>query len=84
MIEQIKMLEYHTQLLAHLIDITVLIHDIVAVKEDFAGSGLLQTVEAAQEGTFAGTGRTDDNDTFTLLNMAVDVLQYLKITKVLF
>ena len=78
------MLEYHAELLAYLVDITVLVHDIVAVEKDLSVCRFFQPVEAAQEGTFAGAGRADDNDTFTLLNMAVDVLQYLKIAKVLF
>ena len=62
------MLEDHAHLLAMLVDVDALIRDIHAVKPDVAAGRLLEPVEAAQEGRFAGAGRADQGDDLALVD----------------
>ena len=54
-----------------------------AVDDDGAAGGLLQTVEAAQEGALAGAGGADDADDLAFFHGTVDALEDLKGTEAL-
>ena len=45
------------------------------------GGDRFQPVQTAQKGAFAGTARTDDADHFLLLDVHVDIFQYLVFTE---
>ena len=75
------MLEYHTHMLADLIDVGMRIGDILAVKNDLAGGRHFQKIHAAQEGRFTGTGRPDDNHLFSRCNMLVDIFEDMVVAK---
>ena len=63
--EQVEMLEDHTHILAVVIDVQRVIRDHLILEADGAGRRRFQQVEAAQEGTFSGSGRTDNEDSFS-------------------
>ena len=54
------------------------IGDHLAVDHDLAGRRHVEQVEAAQEGAFAGSGRTDDDDLLPFIDVRVDVAQHLE------
>ena len=53
-----------------------------AVDEDVAGGRLLQVVDAAQQGRFAGAAGADDHDHLPGLDVEVDAAQRLHLAKV--
>jgi hypothetical protein len=53
------------------------VHDEFAVKVHLPVTGLLQGVDAADEGTLARTRRTDDSNLFPLPNMQINIFEGL-------
>ena len=73
--EQIELLEHHAHLLPMQIQVGVLIGQVSAVKNNIAGRGGLQHIQAAQEGGFTGTGRADYTQHITFVDGGGDALQ---------
>ena len=46
----------------------------IAVEDDLSGGGFLQPVQTADKRTFAGTGRADDSDHFTFVEIDVNAV----------
>ena len=57
---------------------------VFALKEDGAGGGLLQKVDAAKERTLAAAAGADDADHVSLLHIKGDVAQHLVLAEALF
>ena len=72
--EQIKVLENHTHLFPDLIDVFLV--QFYAVDKNLTGGRLFQHIKTAQEGTFAGTGGSDNADHFAILDGLIDTLQW--------
>lgn len=68
------MLENHAYVLAELIDVRSGRGNQLSLETDFSGGRFLQQVQAAQEGTFTGTGRAYDEDHFTPVNVRGDIV----------
>ena len=77
------MLEHHSHMTAHFVDIDLRGIYLLSVKPDFSAGGRLQQIQAAQEGTFPGTGRPDNHTLLPRMNMVVYTLQYLIVFKLL-
>ena len=58
MIEQIEMLEYHTNILTNLIDICMFVSHIMSINDNFAGSCCLQLIQTTEKCGFTTSGRT--------------------------
>ena len=84
MVEQIKMLEHHTDVLTHLIDIRVLVRHVIAVYQNLACRRRLQLVQAAQKGGFTASGGSQENHNLAFGDIHTDILQNLQLSKVLF
>ena len=74
--EEVEVLEHHAHLAADGVDIHLGIGDDGAVKGDGALGGLLQQVEAAQEGGLSGAGGSDDDHLLPLADGLGDVIQH--------
>ena len=74
-VEQIEALEYHADALAQGVEIGAQIHQVLAVKPDVAGIGILQQVDAAQQGALAGAGGADDAHHFPWHDLQVNALE---------
>ena len=61
-VEQVKALEHHTDVLAQLVDVAALGREVLAVEPDVARVRGLEQVEAAQEGRLARTRGADNGD----------------------
>ncbi|MNI33542.1 hypothetical protein D3C73_874990 [compost metagenome] len=72
--EQVEMLEHHADFTAVGIDVGFRVSQLQAVDAHRAGIELFQAIEAAQEGRFAGTGRTDDHQHLALGHLGGDVV----------
>ena len=81
--EQVELLEHHTHSLTVLVDVRLRIADVDSVKNDLAAGGLLEPVQAAEEGGFSGAGGADDADHIALLDIDRNVLQNFVIPKCL-
>ena len=80
--KQVKMLKHHAHFFPHRIELFVR-HSgqILSLEQNLSGSGLFQTVQTAQKGTLARTGRSDDDDLFTLFNGRCDALQNVQVAE---
>ena len=58
MIEQIEVLEHHTNILTNLIDICMLVSHIMSINDNFAGGCCLQLIQATEKCGFTTSGRT--------------------------
>ena len=74
--KQIKLLKYHTHLLAKLVNAAGRICYVIALKPDLSPSGLLQPVQAAQEGRLSGPRGTDDYNFLSLFYLLVYAVKY--------
>ena len=74
--EEVEVLEDHAHLAADGVDIHLGVGDDGAVKGDGALGGLLQQVEAAQEGGLSGAGGSDDDHLLPLADGLGDVIQH--------
>ena len=79
--EQVKMLEHHTHAAADLIDVHARRGNLLSVEGNGSFRGLLQQVQAPQEGGFAGTGRSYDNHLFSRRDMHIDIFNYMIVAK---
>ncbi|CDD34946.1 unknown [Roseburia sp. CAG:309] len=66
------MLKYHSNPLAHLIDVRVWREKVRALDINFTAVRLFKTIQATKKGTFTGTGRTDYDDAFPFFNRYID------------
>jgi hypothetical protein len=69
-------LKHHAHLPAMAVDIYLGVGDILTVKEDAAAGGFLQSVQTAQEGGFAGAGRTDNDYNVTFVDVEVYIFEH--------
>ena len=84
MIEQIEVLEHHTNILTNFIDIGCFCHQIVIIYDDYAASRFLQFIQTAQECTLPGAGRPDETNYFAFFDFHIDVLENLQTAKAFF
>ena len=80
-VEQIKMLEYHSHVSAHFVNIGLGVRDILSVEPYFSAGGCLQQIQAAQESAFARSGRSHDHDLLSRVDMITDTTQHMVIFK---
>ncbi|MCY1179915.1 hypothetical protein D9M73_203340 [compost metagenome] len=78
--EQVEMLEHHADFTADRFDLLEVVGQLNAIDHDATLLVLFQTVEAADGGGFSGTRRAAQHDTLALLDVEVDVLEYVKLT----
>ncbi len=76
------MLEHHADVLAILIDVLHL-RKLLIQHLDLAALGLLQLVEAAQQGRLAGAGWADDTDHLALFHVEGNVPENHQLTEYL-
>ena len=81
--EQVKVLKDHAHLLTNLIDIHALGGDVLAVKDNLTLGGFFQQVHTAQEGGFTRAGGADNDHFLPGLDMFVDVVEHLMVSKAL-
>ena len=79
--EQVEVLEHHADVAAHEVDLAVRVGDVLALDEDAAGRGLLEAVDAAQEGGLAGPGRSDHADHLTRFDPEIDSPEDLEVAE---
>ena len=73
---QVEALENHADLTAIPAQLLALeCIDIDTVNRQCAAGHIVHTVDAAQNGRFAGAGEADDRDKFALLDVQIDILQ---------
>ena len=77
--EQVEVLEDHSHLLTHLVDVGVLGGEVLSLDLDGAARHLLKQVEAAQEGRLSGPGGADDGQHLTLGDGGGDALEHLQL-----
>ena len=77
-VEQVKALEHHADVLAEFIDIAALGRKVLAVEPDVARVRGLEQVEATQEGRLARARGADNGDDLAGVNGQVDALEYLE------
>ena len=77
-VEQVKALEHHTDVLTQFVNVAALGREILAVEPDVARVRGLEQVEAAQEGRLARTRGADDGDDLAGVNGQVDALEHLE------
>ena len=78
------MLEYHSHMTAVNIDIHLHISNIHAVEDNASSRRILHTIQASEEGTFSGTGRTEHNYNVPFVDGDIDALQNFCITEAFF
>ena len=57
------------------------VRQVFTLKEDLSVAGLFQTVQTAEKGALAGTGRPDDDYLFALFDVCGNVFQNMEISK---
>ena len=77
--KQIEMLEHHADFAAHFVDLLEVVGQLDAVDDDAALLMLLQPVDAADHGRFAGAGRPADHDALAAHHLEIDVAQHVEI-----
>ncbi len=77
--EQVEVLEHHADVAAHLVDLLDVVGQLDAVDHDAALLVLLEPVDAADHGRFAGARRPADHDALALGDPQVDVAQHVEI-----
>ena len=82
-VEQVKALEHHADVLAQLVDVAALGRKVLAVEPDVARVRGLEQVEAAQEGRLTRTRGADDGDDLARIDGQVDALEHLERTEAL-
>ncbi len=71
------MLEYHTHVPPHFVDICMGIRELLSVKGNGSPCRLLQQVQAAQKGRLARSGRSYNNHLLPGPDMGVDIGKHL-------
>ncbi len=69
------MLEHHPDLAPHLLDVLEIMRQLDTLDHDLAALMLLQAVDAADHGRFAGAGRAAHHDALAFIDRQVDVLE---------
>ena len=77
----VEILEYHADFLTKAADLRFFGRELPAVKENLSGGGLLQQVEAAQQGALASAGGADDGENLLPVDRGGDSLQNLQSAK---
>ena len=80
-VEEVKLLEYHADMLSVLVDIDLHIRDVLASEEDRAAGGVLHTVKAAKKCRLSAAGWAEKNYLLTVSYIKVNALKNVKITK---
>ena len=75
------MLEYHSHVTAVDIDIHLHVRDVNALEDNASGRRVLHTVEAPQEGTLTGAGRSEHCDDIAFIDGDVDPFEDIKTTE---
>ena len=87
--EEVELLEDHAALHADLVHVLLeaaavaAAGDVHVADPDLAGRGVLEEVQAAQEGALAGAGRPDEHDYLALVDLEVDALEHVVPAEVL-
>ena len=79
--KQVEMLEHHADVAAHLVDLLEVVGQLDAVDDDAALLMLLEPVDAADHGRFAGAGRPADDDALAAHHLEIDVAQHVEIAE---
>ena len=79
--EEIEALEHHTEVFTHLVDVGLWIGDFLAIDDNMSAGWFFKQIDAAQEGTLTGTGRSDDGDDFPIFDGFGDALRTSKSPK---
>ena len=82
--EQIELLEYHTDILSHLVDITFGIGDVIVINNNSACCCFFQFVQAAQKCGLTRTGGTNQTYYFPFFDFQIDTFQYFQAAKAFF
>ena len=87
--EQVERLKDHAHAAAHLLglffgDVPTVFDERQTVDEDAAVADRFESDEAAEQGTFAGAGGTDNGDDLTGCNIEVDSSKHLVVAEGLF
>ena len=72
-IKQVKRLEHHANMAAVGSRIEATADNILAMVQNLTGSGILQQIDATQQGGLTGTGSTDDGSHVTLVDCKVNI-----------
>ena len=73
--EQIKVLEHHAHLLTMMVNVHFLLGNIHIMKPYMSCIRNFQHIQASKKCTLSRTGRADDHDHFTFMNIQVDSFQ---------
>ena len=76
-------MENHPHFHAELVDVEFLLRNQLVVHIDFTGCRLLQQVQTAEKGRFAGAGRPDHDDFFAFLDVLCDAVQNDQLSEIL-
>ena len=79
--EEVELLEDHTHFLADLFHITDVVAELNAVHNDLSFLMFFEAIETANECGFPGTGRTEDDHHFSLLNGEADASKNMELIK---
>src|SRR5215467_3760196 len=79
--KQVKALKHHPDLGADLIDLADVVGELDALDNDLALLVLLQPIDAADEGRFAGARRPTNDDLLALIDRQVDVAQHVELAE---
>ena len=79
MAEQVELLEHHTHVGTHAVNVYIRVGDLGIAHHDGAVVRLLQQVHATQQGGLTGTRRTDEAHDLARLDLHVDALENLNL-----
>ena len=82
-VEQVELLKDHADLLSVPVHVESLRRDVRSLEQDGPGRGLLQQVQASDEGGLAGAGGADDGGHVSLVKRFVQVLEHLQLAEAL-
>ena len=83
-VEKVKLLEYHPDILAVGIDVYADIGNINTIEENRARSWIFHAVQTPQEGGFAATGRADNGNFFAVGNVKINATENVIVAIALF
>jgi len=73
--EQVELLKHHADVAPDLVDVPEVVRHFHAVNDDAAALMLLQTVDAADQGRLARSGRAANDNALAARDLEVDVLE---------
>ena len=83
-VEEIEALEHHADFLPQGVQVHAQVHEVLPVKPDAAGIGLLQQVDAAQQRRFSRAGGADDAHHLAAVYLQIDAFEHLQVAEGLF